>query len=236
MVGEIISERRATSNRNGGRDHSGIVGDIERNQHLTALVNWNTIQDHQNLLAWWPVIVIPLTVYLAFRVGRSSQIQQSTSATATAMATLPSVEPPKATAQIRKFSEVERFALDDDSIFIEKKTVKLGDYWEIREGMSRLKITPVAFKEGDSGRPFVELKIDTGGSMFYGGDGTIKSGVNRVALPETSSGFQVEKYCAYQFSFSEQHVHFSAFRVDHINKFANEVVLEACAVALRKRT
>jgi DNA modification methylase len=33
MVGEIISERRATSNRNGGRDHSGIVGDIERNQH-----------------------------------------------------------------------------------------------------------------------------------------------------------------------------------------------------------
>jgi hypothetical protein len=32
MVGEIISEWRATSNRNGGRDHSGIVGDIERNQ------------------------------------------------------------------------------------------------------------------------------------------------------------------------------------------------------------
>jgi len=30
MVGEIISERRATSNRNGGRDHSGMVGDIER--------------------------------------------------------------------------------------------------------------------------------------------------------------------------------------------------------------
>jgi hypothetical protein len=32
MVGEIISEWWATSNRNGGRDHSGIVGDIERNQ------------------------------------------------------------------------------------------------------------------------------------------------------------------------------------------------------------
>jgi hypothetical protein len=41
MVGEIISEWWATSNRNGGRDHSGMVGDIERNQHhagkLTAL-------------------------------------------------------------------------------------------------------------------------------------------------------------------------------------------------------
>src|SRR5215475_12542714 len=32
-VGEIISEWWARSNRNGGRDHSGMVGDIERNQH-----------------------------------------------------------------------------------------------------------------------------------------------------------------------------------------------------------
>ncbi|MCP1848919.1 MULTISPECIES: hypothetical protein [unclassified Bradyrhizobium] len=36
MVGEIISEWWATSNRNGGRDHSGMVGDIERNQHQGA--------------------------------------------------------------------------------------------------------------------------------------------------------------------------------------------------------
>jgi hypothetical protein len=34
MVGEIISEWWATSNRNGGRDHSGMVSDIERNQQL----------------------------------------------------------------------------------------------------------------------------------------------------------------------------------------------------------
>src|SRR6202043_2204235 len=35
MVGEIISEWWATSNRNGGRDHSGTAGDIERNQHAS---------------------------------------------------------------------------------------------------------------------------------------------------------------------------------------------------------
>jgi hypothetical protein len=35
MVGEIISEWWATSNRNGGRDHSGILGDIERNQQTS---------------------------------------------------------------------------------------------------------------------------------------------------------------------------------------------------------
>jgi hypothetical protein len=146
-------------------------------------------------------------------------------------------EPPEPNPPILKFSEItERFALDDDSVFVEKKTVKLGDYWEIREGMSRLKVTPIAFKEGDKGTPYIELKIDTGGSVFYGGDMAIESSVNRIALPETSSGFQAEESCAYQFSFSERHVHFTALRVDHINKFANEVVLEACAVALRKTT
>src|SRR5450755_3011076 len=31
--GDIIPEWWARSSRNGGRDHSGMVGDIERNQH-----------------------------------------------------------------------------------------------------------------------------------------------------------------------------------------------------------
>ena len=38
MAGEIISERRATSNRNGGRDHPGIPGDFSRNQHFERYV------------------------------------------------------------------------------------------------------------------------------------------------------------------------------------------------------
>ena len=33
MAGEIISERRATSNRNGGRHHRGFAGDFPRNPH-----------------------------------------------------------------------------------------------------------------------------------------------------------------------------------------------------------
>src|SRR6266700_932986 len=37
MAGEIISERRATSNRNGGRDHPGIPGDFRRNQQAEIL-------------------------------------------------------------------------------------------------------------------------------------------------------------------------------------------------------
>src|SRR6202022_3960334 len=33
MAGEIISERRARSNRNGGRHHRGFAGDFPRNPH-----------------------------------------------------------------------------------------------------------------------------------------------------------------------------------------------------------
>jgi hypothetical protein len=36
MPGEIISERRATSNRNGGRHHRGFAGDFPRNPQLSS--------------------------------------------------------------------------------------------------------------------------------------------------------------------------------------------------------
>ena len=39
MAGEIISERRATSNRNGGRDHPAIPGDFRRNPQSIASFN-----------------------------------------------------------------------------------------------------------------------------------------------------------------------------------------------------
>ena len=46
MPGEIISERRATSNRNGGRHHRGFAGDFLRNPHeggvtLNQASMWN---------------------------------------------------------------------------------------------------------------------------------------------------------------------------------------------------
>jgi hypothetical protein len=165
---------------------------------VALLANWNAIQEHQNVIAWWPVLVIPITVYLAFRIGRSSQTNEPQRAApaappATTSAAIPAIESTDHTHTFRKPAEIEEgFVLD--SVFLEKKTIKLGDYWELKEGMSRLKVTPVAFKEGDNGRPYIELKIATGGSVYYGGDRTIKSGVNRIALPETSSGFQAEEF------------------------------------------
>jgi hypothetical protein len=52
MMGDIIPECRATSNRNGERDHFGIVGDIDRNQHggeetdISTLKEWAVDRQH----------------------------------------------------------------------------------------------------------------------------------------------------------------------------------------------
>jgi hypothetical protein len=42
MAGEIISERWATSNRIGGRHHSGFVGDFTRNRHKWTRLSCRT--------------------------------------------------------------------------------------------------------------------------------------------------------------------------------------------------
>jgi len=50
MPGEIISERRARSNRNGGRHHRGFAGDFPRNPHKAAEC---LAKDRQALLAFY---------------------------------------------------------------------------------------------------------------------------------------------------------------------------------------
>src|ERR1700694_4188460 len=168
-------------------------------------IAWPQLSPHMDLVSLWPVVVVPLAAFIVFRLGRSSKLVELAPhkpAPPPVPDRVPTsvAEPLDRNPPIRKFHEItESFALDDDSVFIEKKTVKLGDYWELREGMSRLKITPIAFKE-DKNVPYVELKIDTGGSVYYGGGQAIQSGVNRIALPETSSGFQAGEHCAYPFS------------------------------------
>jgi hypothetical protein len=201
---------------------------------VALLANWKAIQEHQNLIAWWPVIVIPATVYLAFRIGRSTR---SVETIPTSLAPAPAEPMPEKTPSLlpKILTETEnRFWHTDDEVIIQRKTVKLGDYWELREGIARLKITPLEFKDVEKRPPYVELRMDTGGSMYYGGDLAIECGVNRIALAQTSSGFQAEEHCAYQYSFSDEHVHFAAIRVDHINRVGNEVVLEVCLVSLHK--
>jgi hypothetical protein len=56
MVGDIISERRAELSRNGGRHHSGIVGDIDRNPQPNELGRGE--DDCTQQFSFWPFPVL----------------------------------------------------------------------------------------------------------------------------------------------------------------------------------
>src|SRR5437764_2905089 len=52
MPGEIISEHRARSNRNGGRHHRGFAGDFPRNPHRAGTVEIDRLT---------PVVVVAIS-------------------------------------------------------------------------------------------------------------------------------------------------------------------------------
>ncbi|MFQ3456940.1 hypothetical protein PMN64_27020 [Bradyrhizobium sp. UFLA01-814] len=100
--------------------------------------------------------------------------------------------------------------------------VKVGSYWETSSGLDRLRITILGI-QGEPGKLVAELVVTTGGSVFHPGTLVKEVSVNRFLVPESRSGFQSEERCVYQFSFSENHIHFRAARVDGIDLHNQEV-------------
>ena len=54
MPGEIISEHRATSNRNGGRHHRGFAGDFPRNPHVPVVYSYRQFVVSGGLMSYGP--------------------------------------------------------------------------------------------------------------------------------------------------------------------------------------
>jgi hypothetical protein len=202
---------------------------------LGLVLAWPTIQAHQNVLAWWPAVILPIAMLVAFRLGSSSSptVEGAIDLNGPAVSTSVTLKDAPTTRVSRPLlpTYTERFALDSDSISTGKKLVKLGDFWDTED---RLKISPLRFHALERNKTGVEIRFDTHGSLFFGGEETKKAGTNHIILPQTTSGFQAEPFCAYQYSFSDKHVHFKVVRVDHINEVANEVLLEFCFISLRK--
>jgi hypothetical protein len=102
--------------------------------------------------------------------------------------------------------------------------IRVGSYWETSAGLDRFRISILGI-QGDPGKLIVELSVTTGGSVFHPGTQVKEVGVNRFLVPESHSGFQSEERCVYQFSFSDNHVHFRAARVDGIDLHNREVAV-----------
>ena len=102
--------------------------------------------------------------------------------------------------------------------------IKIGSYWEKSAGLDRFRISVLGV-QGDPGKLTVDLSVTSGGSVFHAGSEVKAVSVNRFLVPESRSGFQSEERCVYQFSFSENHVHFCAARVDGVDLHHQEVAV-----------
>ncbi|QQO35348.1 hypothetical protein JJC00_06600 [Bradyrhizobium diazoefficiens] len=102
--------------------------------------------------------------------------------------------------------------------------IKVGSYWETSGGLDRFRISIIGI-QGDPGKLIVELSVTTGGSVFHPGTSVKEVGVNRFLVPESHSGFQSEDRCVFQFSFSDNHIHFRAARVDGLDLHNQEVAV-----------
>jgi hypothetical protein len=197
---------------------------------VAVLVGWPAIKQHQDLLAWWPIVIVLALIWFAFAVGRAAG-RQSPAAQEQSAALPLSNRQQTAPAAAPPISGKSEFQFDPENLFIGSRKIKLGDYCTIPYKLSPIRVTLRSVTKLNS-RDAVELEFGTGGSIMYGGRATTKTGVNRFMLHAVASREDAEDGSVFQFYFTERDVCVVIIRVDHINPHAGEVSIVACTLVL----
>lgn len=115
--------------------------------------------------------------------------------------------------------------------YLAKVKIGVGDYKQFEWGSHSVKISVMdIIKEnfktvvGEMEVFGVELDIDTGGGLIYGGKCTKESGVNRYKVPAIVSNFE-EAYSLYFYHSDKNYLKFFRVFVEHINTHAKEITL-----------
>lgn len=115
--------------------------------------------------------------------------------------------------------------------YLVKIKFKLGDYKEFEWDRSLVKISFLGivnenFKTvvGDKQTLGVELQVDSGGGLIYGGEYTKKSDVNQYKVPLIISHYE-EPYSLYFYHTGEKYCRFFRVFAEHINPHSEEAIL-----------
>jgi len=115
--------------------------------------------------------------------------------------------------------------------YLTKAKIKVGDYQEFKWGDSSIKISvmdivnePFKTIAGEQQALGVELGVDSGGGLVYGGNCTKEFGVNKYKAPQIFSNFE-EPYSLYFFHTGEKYCKLFRVLVEHINPRSEEVTL-----------
>jgi hypothetical protein len=194
---------------------------------VAIIVALPAIAQHQNLLSWAPIILIPAIALGAFSYGRNYAPPPTVAPTFAANAELvPAI--PTSLTPLRETEEAF-----ETEIAVCSPILKVGSYWDDGDVPRRIRVTVVSIS--DEEEPRAELNFAMG-ALAHGGTQTKRTKTNQYLMRPTSSGFQAEEFCVTCFSFDERHVWFFVVRVDHLNPYAKEVVLSICKVSSHKRT
>lgn len=196
---------------------------------VAIIVALPALAQHQDLLSWSPIILIPAIALGAFSFGKNYASPVPTQTPPPAKVNPSSSSIQMVTDAILNSKTLEAF---ETEVNIYTPTLKIGDFWTDDDTPRRIRVTAVAIS--DEPEPRVELLFGMG-AIAHGGTQTKRTKVNQYLMRSTDSGFQAEEFCVHCFSFDEKHVWFFVVRVDHINAYAKEVVLSICKVSSYKR-
>lgn len=194
---------------------------------VAIIVALPALAQHQDLLSWSPIILIPAIALGAFSYGKNY------ASSPVVPASKPAAEPVAINAGLAPTHETEEAFETEVNVY--SPTLKVGSYWDDGEVPRRIRVTVVSIEAEEGGELRAELNFAMG-ALAHGGTQTKRTKTNQYLMRQTSSGFQAEEFCVTCFSFDERHVWFFVVRVDHVNVYAKEVVLSICKVSSQKRT
>jgi hypothetical protein len=205
---------------------------------LGWIIAYPQLKLHADILSAWPMLVVPLAVFSAFQAGRHfnrapSQERSPNTPIAEQRPQLTVLDPEPDERGKRLVQNPPTFLFDN--VYVQAVRIKSGSYWDDNDGRFRLRVRFHSFAKKSDGQMVADLEIDTAGSLIYGGTLTKSLETNRYLVPPSSNGFQAERSSLYNFSFSDEHIHFLTIRLDSYDLSSQEAVLAVAKVRTSKR-
>jgi hypothetical protein len=194
-------------------------------------------QGFQGFVAVWPIIIFPLVALVLMwlnnkRMHRTIEtlVQKAPTVSVPASAAPEPVKPKVPFADLfPKLSGLSEDGWRIVEVYVVDIKIKVGSYWDEPATKSKMRISAIALHE-EPGRRSAELSVRTSGSIIFGSKESDQIATNRYKVTISRSGHDAEERSIYQFSFSDDHIHFFVVRVDGLDTASNEVALQVAKI------
>jgi hypothetical protein len=205
-----------------------VIGIIVAFPHLPVQ------QGFEGFISVWPIIIFPLAaLFLMWLNNKRIHRTIETLVQKAPMVSVPASEPVKPKVPFAdifpKLSSPNENGWRIVEVYVVDIKIKVGSYWDEPASKGKMRISAIAIHE-EPGRRSAELSIRTSGSIIFGTKESDQIASNRYKVTISRSGHDAEERSIYQFSFSDDHIHFFVMRVDGLDTASNEVALQVAKI------